>query len=68
LVLRRRGWGEDEYARWSTRHAKAGTWLVLPTRWRGEPVLRLCFIHPRTELADVRRLLDSLEVDPPPIG
>ncbi len=68
LVLRRRGWGEDEYARWSTRHAKAGTWLVLPTRWRGEPVLRLCFIHPRTELADVRRMLDSLEVDPPPIG
>jgi len=68
LVLRRQGWGEDEYARWSTLHAKAGTWLVLPTRWRGEPVLRLCFIHPKTELADVRRMLDSLEVDPPPIG
>jgi glutamate/tyrosine decarboxylase-like PLP-dependent enzyme len=66
LVLRRQGWGEEEYERWSTLHAKAGTWLVLPTRWHGEPVLRLCFIHPRTRRADVERMLDSLEVDPPP--
>lgn len=68
LVLRRTGWGAEEYARWSNFHAKAGTWLVLPTRWQGEPVLRLCFIHPKTELADIHRLLDSLAVDPPPIG
>ena len=50
VVLRRVGWGEAEYARWSAIHAMAGTWLVLPTRWQGEPVLRLCFLHPKTEL------------------
>ena len=66
LLFRREGWGGGEYDRWSSLHAKAGTWLVLPTSWRGEPVLRLCFVHPRTQLADVRRLLDSLDVDPPP--
>ena len=43
----------------------AGTWLVLPTRWQGEPVLRLCFLHPKTEMRDIRRLLDSLEVELP---
>ena len=66
LLFRRHGWGADECAAWSTLHARAGTWLVVPTSWRGEAVLRLCFLHPRTQLADVRRLLDSLEVDPPP--
>ena len=65
VVLRRLGWGEAEYARWSGIHAMAGTWLVLPTRWQGEPVLRLCFLHPRTEMVDIRRLLDSLEVELP---
>ena len=65
VVLRRVGWGEAEYARWSGIHAMAGTWLVLPTRWQGEPVLRLCFLHPKTDLADIRRMLDSLEVELP---
>ena len=68
LVLRRRGWDADDYARWSTRHAKAGTWLVLPTRWQGEPVLRLCFVHPRTQRSDVERVLDDLAADPPTVG
>jgi glutamate/tyrosine decarboxylase-like PLP-dependent enzyme len=65
LVLRREGWGAEEYDRWSHLHAKAGSWLVVPTRWMGEPVLRLCFIHPKTRYEDVGHLLDSLEVDPP---
>lgn len=68
LLFRRDGWGEDEYAAWSNVHARAGTWLVLPTRWRGEPVLRLCFVHPRTRREDVTRMLDSLEAAPPPVG
>lgn len=60
LLFRREGWDAEACARWSSRHARAGTWLVLPTAWQGAPVLRLCFLHPHTQLADVRRLLDSL--------
>ena len=64
VVLRRVGWGAAAYEAWSSLHAAAGTWLVLPTRWEGEAVLRLCFLHPRTRFEDVGRMLDSLEVEP----
>jgi glutamate/tyrosine decarboxylase-like PLP-dependent enzyme len=65
VVLRRPGWTAEDYDRWSHLHAKAGSWLVVPTRWRGEAALRLCFLHPKTRERDIEHLLDSLEVDPP---
>jgi glutamate/tyrosine decarboxylase-like PLP-dependent enzyme len=68
VVLRRQGWVAEDYAAWSTLHAKAGTWLVLPTRWQGEPVLRVCFVHPRTQLADITKMLDSLGSPSPAVG
>jgi glutamate/tyrosine decarboxylase-like PLP-dependent enzyme len=60
VVLRRVGWSAEQYSTWSAHHAAAGTWLVLPTRWQGQPALRLCFLHPRTQLDDIVELLDSL--------
>jgi hypothetical protein len=36
---------------------------VLPTTWRGETLMRFCFVNPRTTLADVRLLIDSMASD-----
>jgi len=37
-----------------------GTALVLSTTWRGETLMRFCFVNPRTTLDDVRMLIDSI--------
>jgi hypothetical protein len=38
----------------------AGTAFVVPTAWAGETVLRICVVNPRTSVADVQLILDSL--------
>ena len=60
VVFRRDGWSMADYRAWSDRMLAAGTAFVLPTLHQGEPVLRLCFVNPRTTMADVRLILDSL--------
>ena len=60
VLFRRVGWDLDDYTAWSTRNARAGIVLCLPTRWRGEPVLRLCFVNPDTAFDRVRAVLESL--------
>jgi L-2,4-diaminobutyrate decarboxylase len=60
LVFRRRGWTGPNYDAWSTRLFGSGTAMVIPTRVDGEPVARLVFLNPRTTLADVELVLDSL--------
>ena len=60
VMFRRRGWDKERYDRWSERLLAAGTAFVVPSRWQGEPVLRMCFVNPRTTIADVESILDSL--------
>ena len=60
LIFDRPGWTEEEYAHWSRERALLGEVLCVPTRWQGEPVLRLAFIHPETRTADVATILDTL--------
>ena len=60
VLIRRLGWGADEYRQWSDRTAAAGLGYVTPTTWRGETVIRLCFVNPATRVDDIRWLLDSL--------
>jgi hypothetical protein len=50
----------DDYQTWSARCAKAGTSYIIPTLWRGEPVLRVCIVHPHTTLAELAAVLDDL--------
>ena len=58
VVFRRNGWAMADYRAWSDRMLAAGTAFVLPTLHLGEPVLRLCFVNPRTTTDDVRLILD----------
>lgn len=63
VLFRRRGWGAQDYARWSERARTTGMALVTPTTFAGEPTLRLCFVNPLTSTDDVDLILNSLEHD-----
>jgi glutamate/tyrosine decarboxylase-like PLP-dependent enzyme len=60
VLFSRDGWSFDQYAAWSRARAREGRYLVVPTRWRGEPCLRICVVNPRTEAAAVEAILDDL--------
>ena len=60
VVFRRVGWGPEDYARWSDRALVDGLAFVVPTSWKGETVLRFCFVNPVTSIDDVHVILDSL--------
>jgi L-2,4-diaminobutyrate decarboxylase len=60
LAVRRIGWGNDEYVEWSARMMREQTAFVVPSLHRGEPMLRLCIVNPRTSIDDIRMILDSM--------
>jgi glutamate/tyrosine decarboxylase-like PLP-dependent enzyme len=60
VVFRRLGWYRDDYDRWSQLLLINGVAFVVPTTWRGEPVMRFCFVNPRTTIDDVRAVLDTM--------
>lgn len=60
VVLRRLGWSAADYERWSDEQLRTGQSFVVPTTHDGETVLRLCFVNPRTEPAQVQKLIDSM--------
>ena len=60
VLFRRRGWTTEQYQAWSDRLLADGVAFVVPTSWRGETVLRLCFVNPNTTEDDVRVVLDTL--------
>lgn len=61
IVFRRLGWSSEQYAAWSDHELATGHSFVVPTTWRGETVLRLCIVNPRTTIDDVRAVFDALE-------
>src|SRR4051812_9837459 len=60
LLFERVGWGPEDYTTWSKKHALAGDFLCVPTRWQGEWVLRLAFVNPATRADEVVAALDTL--------
>jgi aromatic-L-amino-acid decarboxylase len=64
VLFRRHGWGPDDYHRWSRRLLADQIGFVTPTRWEGETVARLAFLHPETTPAMVDEILDTM-VDRP---
>lgn len=60
VLFRRDGWGSREWAAWAARLLKAGVAFVAPTTWRGEPVGRLVFMHPLTQLSLIDEIVASL--------
>jgi glutamate/tyrosine decarboxylase-like PLP-dependent enzyme len=61
LLFERRGWSQHEYVAWSRDLALAGRVLCIPTRYAGEPVLRLVFVNPSTDPDAVGAVLDTLD-------
>ena len=61
IVFRRRGWTPEHYQRWSDEQLSSGQSFVVPSSWKGETVLRICIVNPRTTADDVRAIFDSLD-------
>jgi glutamate/tyrosine decarboxylase-like PLP-dependent enzyme len=60
VAFRRPGWVASQYAAWSRRMLDSGDAFVAPSGYKGEPILRICIVNPRTTVDDVRLVLDSL--------
>lgn len=60
VMFRRHSWTQSDYDHWSDALLATGAAFVVPSRWQGEPVLRLCFVNPRTTVEDVELILATL--------
>jgi glutamate/tyrosine decarboxylase-like PLP-dependent enzyme len=60
VLFRRLGWTDDDWHAWSRGLLDDGVAFVTPTRWKGETVGRLVFLHPDTEPAVVDEVLVRL--------
>lgn len=60
VLFRRKGWTDREYQLWSQRALKDQVAFVLPTTYRGERLLRFCFVNPLTTEDDVAAIFDSM--------
>ncbi|MGH9104423.1 MAG: pyridoxal phosphate-dependent decarboxylase family protein [Acidimicrobiales bacterium] len=60
VLFRRKGWGEGDYFAWSKRLLRDQTAFVTPTRWEGETMARLVFLHPGTTEGIVREVIGSM--------
>lgn len=60
VLIRRVGWAEGDYRRFADRARAGGLGVIAPTRFAGEPALRLCFVNPVTTERDVDRILEGL--------
>lgn len=60
VLFRRLGWDRADYLAWSTRLLYDEVAFVTPTRWEGETVARLIFLHPSTTEDMVREVLGSM--------
>jgi glutamate/tyrosine decarboxylase-like PLP-dependent enzyme len=48
VLFRRRGWNNQQYNEWSEKLLSDQIAFVTPTKWEGETVARLAFLHPDT--------------------
>ncbi len=60
VLFRRTGWSPERYQVWSDQLLAEGVAFVVPTSWKGETLLRICIVNPRTTLADIELLVNSL--------
>ncbi|HVA52006.1 MAG TPA: pyridoxal-dependent decarboxylase [Acidimicrobiales bacterium] len=60
VLFRRRGWSAERYNEWSHELLRSQIAFVTPTKWEGETVGRIAFLHPNTTEEMVREILDSL--------
>jgi aromatic-L-amino-acid/L-tryptophan decarboxylase len=60
VLFRRKGWSDEQYNEWSQQLLRDQIAFVTPTKWEGETVARLAFLHPDTPDEMVSQILDSM--------
>ena len=60
VLFRREGWGRDEWKAWGERVLGDGIAFVAASTWKGEPVGRLVFMHPRTPVDVIDEIVATL--------
>ena len=60
VLFRREGWGRNEWQTWARRVLADGIAFVAPSTWKGEPVGRLVFLHPRTPVTVIDEIMTTL--------
>ena len=61
MLFRRVGWAAEDYEAWAQGLHRDEVAFVPPSRWEGETVGRLAFLHPDTSLDIVREVLARTE-------
>jgi glutamate/tyrosine decarboxylase-like PLP-dependent enzyme len=59
VMFRRVGWSEEQYLEWGEKLLRDQVAFVTPTRWEGEMVARLAFLHPDTTEDLIVQILNS---------
>jgi len=57
VMFKRTGWAEADYEAWSAKLLADQIAFVAPSRWHGEPIASLAFLHPDTTLDIVDEIL-----------
>jgi glutamate/tyrosine decarboxylase-like PLP-dependent enzyme len=60
VLFRRKGWGLPDYYNWSAKLLDDQVAFVTPTKWEGETVARLIFLHPGTTEEIVREVIAAM--------
>jgi glutamate/tyrosine decarboxylase-like PLP-dependent enzyme len=60
VLFRRKGWNAPQYNEWSKKLLRDQIAFVTPSKWEGETVARLAFLHPDTSPELVRQILGSM--------
>jgi glutamate/tyrosine decarboxylase-like PLP-dependent enzyme len=60
VLFRRKGWSAERHGEWSQELLRRQIAFVTPTKWEGETVGRLAFLHPNTTDEMVHDILDSM--------
>jgi aromatic-L-amino-acid/L-tryptophan decarboxylase len=60
VLFRKKGWDAERYNEWSQTLLSRQIAFVTPTKWEGETVARIAFLHPNTTIEVVQEILDSM--------
>jgi glutamate/tyrosine decarboxylase-like PLP-dependent enzyme len=60
VLFRRKGWSPERYLQWSHELLASQVAFVTPTKWEGETVGRMAFLHPNSTEEMVRAIIESL--------
>lgn len=60
VVFERLGWLQNDYDDWSAKLLESGFAFVVPSSHLGSPNARFAIVNPRTELADLVQILETM--------